>query len=49
VERIALRAYEVFLERGGLHGHDVEDWIETERQIANCSSGNRMPSPITTC
>ena len=30
---IALRAYQIFQERGGLHGQDVEDWLEAERQL----------------
>jgi len=30
---IARRAYELFEARGGLHGHDLDDWLEAERQI----------------
>ena len=30
---IAGRAYELFLERGGEHGHDVEDWLRAEGEI----------------
>ena len=33
-EEIARRAYEIFLTRGGEHGHDVEDWLEAEREIS---------------
>lgn len=33
-ERIALRAYEIYLERGGNHGQDLEDWLEAERQMS---------------
>jgi hypothetical protein len=32
-EAIARRAYELFLERGGQHGHDVEDWLHAEQDI----------------
>ena len=32
-EDIARRAYELFLERGGEHGHDVEDWLRAESEI----------------
>lgn len=32
-ERIAARAYDLYLERGGSEGHEVEDWLEAERQI----------------
>jgi hypothetical protein len=30
---IALRAYELYLQRGGMNGHEVEDWLQAEREI----------------
>ena len=30
---VARRAYELFLARGRVDGHDVEDWLEAERQV----------------
>jgi hypothetical protein len=30
---VAQRAYQLFLARGHTHGHDVEDWLEAERQL----------------
>ena len=30
---IALRAYELYLQRGGVDGHEVEDWLQAEREI----------------
>jgi len=33
-EAIAARAYELFLERGGAHGADVDDWLRAERELA---------------
>ena len=30
---IARRAYELFLQRGGEHGHDWEDWLAAEREL----------------
>ena len=33
-EEIALRAYHIFLERGGMPGNELEDWMEAERQLA---------------
>jgi hypothetical protein len=30
---IAHRAFELYLARGGDHGHDVADWFEAERQL----------------
>ena len=34
-ETIARRAHELFQARGGLHGHDLDDWLEAERQISS--------------
>ena len=34
-ETIARRAHELFQQRGGLHGHDLDDWLEAERQISS--------------
>ena len=36
-ERIETRAYELFLERGCEHGHDVEDWTKAESEIVHQS------------
>ncbi|QPD02828.1 MAG: hypothetical protein Nkreftii_000602 [Candidatus Nitrospira kreftii] len=30
---IARRAYELYLERGGMLGHEMEDWLQAEREI----------------
>jgi hypothetical protein len=32
-QRIAAKAYELFLERGGSHGRHMEDWLEAERLV----------------
>lgn len=32
-EDIRRRAYEKFLSRGGQHGHDLDDWLEAEREL----------------
>lgn len=32
-EQIATRAYERFLERGGKHGHDLEDWLAAKEEL----------------
>jgi DUF2934 family protein len=31
---IALRAYELFLQRGGEHGRDVEDWLLAQSELS---------------
>ena len=30
---VAVRAYELFIERGGQHGNDWEDWFHAEQQL----------------
>ena len=30
---IAQRAYALYLARGGENGHDVEDWLQAEREL----------------
>lgn len=32
---IAYRAYDLFQERGGNHGHDLEDWFRAENELAH--------------
>ena len=33
--QIAHRAFEIYVSRGGDHGHDAGDWFEAERQLLN--------------
>lgn len=32
-EEIAIRAYEIYLERGDAPGSDIEDWLRAEREL----------------
>ena len=32
-EEIERRAYELCLARGGAHGHDLDDWLQAEREL----------------
>lgn len=38
-QRIRERAYQLFEERGGELGHDLEDWLQAEAEVL----GNRKP------
>jgi outer membrane protein TolC len=40
-DRIAQRAYELYLERGAADGRDFDDWLLAEREIS--SSSRREP------
>jgi hypothetical protein len=33
LEQIELRAYELYLERGGSDGNDTDDWLQAEREL----------------
>jgi Protein of unknown function (DUF2934) len=36
-EAIAKRAYELFLARGGQNGHDLDDWLQAERELLDAA------------
>ena len=49
-EEIALRAYYAFLERGSVHGWDLDDWLQAERELVKESKkkrGRREKSELT--
>jgi len=33
-DQIAIRAYELFLQDGGVHGRHVDHWLRAERELA---------------
>jgi hypothetical protein len=33
LEEIQRRAYEIHIDRGGPHGHDLDDWLQAEREL----------------
>lgn len=36
-EEIAVRAYHIYLERGGAEGNPDDDWLQAKRELANGS------------
>ena len=40
-DRVAQRAYELYLARGGSHGSDWEDWLAAERELMTTRSGGK--------
>lgn len=32
-EEIRQRAFEIHIERGGIHGYDLDDWLQAEREL----------------
>jgi hypothetical protein len=43
---VAIRAFALYCERGCQHGHDVEDWLQAERELQERakSSAARQPT-----
>ena len=41
-DRVAVRAYELYLARGGSDGRDFDDWLAAEREL---SSGPSQSEP----
>jgi glucoamylase len=37
-KEIERRAYEIYLGRGGTHGHDLNDWLQAERELKSGSA-----------
>jgi hypothetical protein len=37
--RIALRAYQLYEDRGRTHGHDLDDWLTAEQEVLGASMG----------
>jgi len=49
-EEIALRAYEIYLERGGAPGDALEDWTRAERELTEKNTkprGKMRPTLVT--
>lgn len=44
-ELIAARAHEIFQSRGGGLGHDLDDWLQAEREVHALKSGAAEFSP----
>ena len=32
-DEIRMRAFQIYLDRGGTHGYDVDDWLQAEREV----------------
>jgi Protein of unknown function (DUF2934) len=42
VEEITRRAYGLYLERGGDHGSDVQDWVQAEKELGAASDAEKQ-------
>ena len=46
-DAIRERAHQLFEQRGFEHGHDVDDWLQAEAEIASKKRPDRADQPIT--
>jgi hypothetical protein len=48
-EEIELRAHQIYAERGGADGRDVEDWLQAERELLDEKYGKtgRMAKAVS--
>jgi len=37
---VARRAYALYLARGCVHGHDIDDWLQAERELRAAEGSN---------
>jgi Protein of unknown function (DUF2934) len=44
-EQIELRAYEIFLQRGGSDGNELEDWLRAERELLGDQASAASETP----
>jgi len=47
LEQIQVRAYEIYLERRGAPGNEVEDWLHAERELLVAASAKPRKSART--
>jgi hypothetical protein len=40
-EEIRQRAFEIYIERGRIHGSDLDDWMQAERELQEKIQGDR--------
>ena len=43
---IRQRAFEIHIERGGIHGCDLDDWVQAERELKEKYNQSSDESPI---
>jgi hypothetical protein len=43
-EQIRTRAFEIHVERGGIHGFDLDDWLQAERELLEKYAKSGKPS-----
>lgn len=46
-EAIAKRAYELYLQRGSVPGHELDDWFQAEAELSSAAAeGSERNAPV---
>ena len=45
-EAIAKRAYELYLQRGSVSGHELDDWLEAEAELSSAAAAASREAPV---
>lgn len=45
-ERIRLRAYELYMQRGAQPNHDLRDWLQAEQELGRATSAGGPDSKV---
>ena len=45
-DAIAKRAYELYLQRGSVSGHELDDWLEAEAQLSSAAAHQTPVQPV---
>ena len=45
-DAIAKRAYELYLQRGSVSGHELDDWLEAEAELSSAKAQQAPVQPV---
>jgi hypothetical protein len=45
-DAIAKRAYELYLQRGSVEGHELDDWLEAEAELSSAAAKEAKDAPV---
>ena len=46
LDAIAKRAYELYLQRGSVSGHELDDWLAAEAELSSAAAHAAKESPV---
>jgi hypothetical protein len=46
LDAIAKRAYELYLQRGSVSGHELDDWLAAEAELSSAAAHAEKDAPV---